>query len=90
MAKILSKIGPIYVLFYIKLEILKNYLDKNLKKDFIKKEKTTIEFLILFVLKKNEKLRLYINYKKLNTITIKNKYLLLNIGELQNYLIGIK
>ena len=90
MTKILSKIGPIYVLFYTELEILRNYLDKNLKKDFIRKAKTTVEFLILFILKKDEKLRFYVDYRKLNTIIIKNKYSLLNIGELQNHLTEIK
>ena len=52
--------------------------------------KIIIEFFILFILKKDRKFRLYINYRKLNIIIIKNKYLLLNIEELQNYLIGVK
>ena len=47
-------------------------------------------FFILFILKKDKKLRLCVNYKKLNTIIIKNKYPLLNIKEFQNYLIEIK
>ena len=86
----LSKIGPIYVLFHTQLETLRNYLDKNLKKSFIWETKTIAEFLILFVPKKNKKLRFYVNYRKLNVIIIKNKYLLLNIGELQDRLIGAK
>ena len=81
MSKILSKIKLIYILFHTQLEVLKNYLNKNLKKDFIWEAKTAVEFSILFIPKKNKKLKLYINYRKLNTITIKNKYLLLNIGE---------
>ena len=88
--KILSKIGPIYALFYTKLEILRNYLDKNLKKSFIRETKIIVEFLILFILKKNKKLRLCVDYRKLNTIIIKNKYLLLNIRKLQNYLVRAK
>ena len=88
--RILPKIGPIYILFYTQLEILKNYLDKNLKKNFIQEAKIITEFLILFILKKDEKLRLYINYRKLNIIIIKDKYLLPNIRELQDYLIKIK
>ena len=90
MSKILSKIGPIYILFHTQLEALRNYLDENLKKDFIWEIKIVTEFLILFIPKKDEKLRLYIDYRKLNVITIKNKYPLLNIGELQNHLIGVK
>ena len=90
MLKILSKIGPIYILFHTQLEILKNYLDKNLKKNFIQKTKITAEFSILFVPKKDKKLRFYMNYRKLNVFMIKNKYLLLNIGEFQDHLIGAK
>ena len=81
MTKILPKIGPIYVLFYTKLEILRNYLDKNLKKSFIQEAKIIVGFLILFILKKDEKFRLCVNYRKLNVIMIKDKYLLLNIRE---------
>ena len=89
-AKILPKIGPIYALFYTKLEILRNYLDKNLKKSFIQKVKTTAEFLILFIPKKDRKLRLYVNYRKLNIIIVKDKYLLLNIRKLQDRLANTK
>ena len=90
MLEILFKIGLIYILFYIQLETLRNYLDKNLRKDFIRKIKIIVKFLILFVPKKDRKLRLYVNYRKLNIIMIKDKYLLLNIKKLQNYLTEIK
>ena len=40
----------------------------------------------MFTLKSNKTFRLYIDYKKLNDITIKNRYLLSNINELQNKL----
>ena len=90
MLGILSKIEPIYTLFHTQLEILRNYLDKNLKKEFIRKVKIIVEFLILFVLKKDGKLRFYMNYRKLNIIMIKNKYPLLNIRKLQDRLIGVK
>ena len=72
------------------METLKNYLNKNLKKNFIREIKIIVEFFILFVPKKDRKLRFYIDYRKLNTITIKNKYPLLNIEKLQDYLIGAK
>ena len=90
MIKIFSKIRPIYILFYTELETLRNYLDKNLKKNFIREVKMTAEFLILFILKKDGKLRLCMNYRKLNVITVKDKYLLLNIGKLQDYLVRTK
>ena len=46
--------------------------------------------MILFVLKKNKILYLYIDYRKLNNITIKNRYLLFNINKLQNRLFEAK
>ena len=44
------------------------------------------EFIIL---KKDECLRLYINYRKLNKIIIKNRYFLLLINEILNHLNNI-
>ena len=58
----LSKIGPIYPLFYTQLKTLRNYLDKNLKKDFIRETKILIKFSILFVLKKGRQLKICIDY----------------------------
>ena len=72
------------------METLRNYLDKNLKKSFIQEVKIVAEFLILFIPKKDKKLRLYVDYRKLNAITIKDKYPLLNIRKFQNYLVEVK
>ena len=44
----------------------------------------------MFVKKKDGILRLYINYRKLNDITIKNRYLLLNVTELRDRLANAK
>ena len=41
-------------------------------------------------LKKNNELRLYINYKKLNAIIIKNRYSLFLIIKTLNYLYDVK
>ena len=57
-----------------------------MKKEFIKKSQSSAEYSILFVLKKNRTLHLYVNYQKLNEIIVKNHYLLLNISKLQNRL----
>ena len=76
----------IYAFFEKKLKILREYLNENLKKKFIRKSQSSTRYLILFVLKKNEKLRLCVDYRKLNEITIKNRYSLPNINELQNHL----
>ena len=59
---------------------------ENLKKKFIRKFESSTKYLIFFVFKKNEKFRLYIDYRKLNNIIIKNQYLLFNINEFQNKL----
>ena len=66
------------------------YLDKNLKKEFIQESQSPAEYFILFVLKKNEKLWLYVNYQRLNNITVKNSYLLSLILELQDQLQEVK
>ena len=42
------------------------------------------EYPILFIPKKNKKLRLCINYRQLNSITKKDRYLLLLINKIQN------
>ena len=77
---------PIYALFEKKLRILREYLNENLKKEFIRKSQSSTKYSILFVPKKDEKLRLCVDYRKLNEITIKNRYSLLNISELQDRL----
>ncbi len=63
---------------------------KNEKKEFIRKFQLRAKYSILFTLKKNEKLRLCVDYQKLNDITIKNRYSLPNISELQNRLFEVK
>ena len=55
-------------------------------KEFIKESQSSAEYSILFVLKLNESLRLYVDYRALNNIMIKNSYLLSLISELQNRL----
>ena len=57
-----------------------------MRKEFIKESQSLIKHLILFVLKSDKSLRLYIDYKALNNITIKNSYLLSLILKLQDRL----
>ena len=40
----------------------------------------------MFILKKDRKLRLYIDYYKLNKIIVKDYYILLRVNELRDYL----
>jgi hypothetical protein len=52
------------------------------KKNWIKKFKSLTEIFILFMPKKNKNLRLYVDYRSLNKLTIKNRHTLFLIGEL--------
>lgn len=66
----------IYNVRPIKLVILKTYIEINLANGFIRSSMSLGSTSILFVKKINESLQLYINYKDLNNLTIKNQYLL--------------
>ena len=78
--------GPLYALFETELKELRNYLNEGLKRGIIRKSTSKARYPILFTSKKNGKLRLCVDYQKLNNITIKNRYSLPNIEELQNRL----
>jgi hypothetical protein len=72
----------IYKLSENELKILKKYLNKNLEKKYIQYFINSAETFILFILKKNGNLRLYVNYTNLNKITIKNRHPLPLMGEI--------
>ncbi len=76
----------IYSLLTEKLNALQQYLKENMWKEFIRESQSSAEYSILFVSKSNESLRLCVDYKALNNITIKNSYSLSLIAELQNRL----
>jgi hypothetical protein len=57
-----------------KLLEIKKYLKKNLKKGFISPSSTFFASLVLFVAKPNEELRFYVDYRKLNALTCRNRY----------------
>ncbi len=75
-----------YSLFYLfslaKLEVLKQWLEKQLQKGFIQVSKSLTDIPILFVLKKDGTLRLYVDYRGLNVVIIKNRYPLPFINEI--------
>ena len=80
---------PFLLLFKIseiELRTLKEYIDVNLVKGFIRELSLKAKALVLFILKKNGKLRLYIDSRKLNTITKKDRYILLLVDKLQDRL----
>ena len=67
-----------------KFETLKKYIRDNLTLNRIRYSIVDTNALIFFVLKKDEKLRLYVNYKIFNVVIIKNKVSLFFIDETLN------
>jgi hypothetical protein len=60
----------IYSLFMNELQVLHEYIKSNLKKRWIHNLKSSVNALILFILKKDDSLHLYIDYQDLNQVTI--------------------
>jgi hypothetical protein len=84
----ISPYKSIYKLSENELKILKKYLNKNLKRKYIQYFINPAETSILFILKKDGSLRLYVNYRGLNKITVKNRHPLLLMGEILDRLNG--
>ena len=61
---------------------LKEFIKENLRKGYIQLLQLLTGYLVLFILKKNGKLRMCINYRQLNSIIKKDQYLLLLILEI--------
>ena len=72
---------PIYSLGPVELETLKTYIKTNLANGFIRSSKSPTKAPILFDRKPDGSLRLCVDYRGLNNLTIKNRYLLPLIGE---------
>ena len=77
---------PIYSLSSIELEILKTYIVTIMANGFICPSKSLAGAPILFDRKLDGSLRLCVNYRGLNNITIKNRYPLSLIGESLDWL----
>lgn len=73
--------GPIYTLNPVELDTLKAYIGTHLKTEFIQLFKSLVGAPILFDKKLDGILHLYVDYQDLKNLTIKNRYLLLQIGE---------
>ena len=71
-------------------EELKKYLEENLKRGYIRPSISLAGYPILFIPKKDRKLRLYVDYRQLNDQTVKNRYLLPLISQLQDQLASAK
>jgi RNase H-like domain found in reverse transcriptase/Reverse transcriptase (RNA-dependent DNA polymerase)/Integrase zinc binding domain/Chromo (CHRromatin Organisation MOdifier) domain/Retroviral aspartyl protease len=72
------------------LEELKKQLDENLKQGFIRPSQSPFGSPVLFVKKKDGSMRLCVDYRALNRITIKNKYPLPLITDLLDQLRGAR
>ena len=81
--EIVSEKLSIYQLLSEKLQELQDYLNNNLQREYIQHFTSEAEYSVIFVLKKNDKQQLCINYQKFNTITQKNRYSLSLIKKLQ-------
>ena len=73
--------GPIYSLGLVKLETLKIYIETHLKTRFIRFFKFPASALISFDKKLDNSLRLCVDYRGLNNLMTKNRYLFPLIGE---------
>ena len=74
--------GPIYKCSPVELEATREYIEKNLRKGFLKHSQSPCGSPIVFARKKDGTLRLCVDYRGLNKLTIKNRYPLPLIGEL--------
>ena len=89
---VISGYTPITITLYRmalkELKKLKLQLQELLEKGFIPLSFSPWGASVLFVKKKDSTLRLCVDYKQLNKMTMKNKYLLPNIDDLFNQLKG--
>ena len=85
-----SSYMSLYNLSQIELTKLRRYLNDALIKKWIKFSISLASVSIFFVFKKDEELRLYVNYKDLNAIIIKNRHSLSFIIETLNRLCDVK
>jgi hypothetical protein len=72
---------PLYNLSATELKALRDYLEKALANGWIKRSASKAGAPILFVPKKDGSLRLYVDYRGLNAISIKNRHPLPLISE---------
>ena len=78
-----SQFGPIYNLSEVKLEVLKEYIEKHLANEFIRPFTSPFGAPVLFVKKPHGRgLRLIVDYRALSRLTIKNHYSLPLISEI--------
>ena len=80
----------IYFLSKNEFKIFRNYIIKHLKNDFIRLSQSSVDISILFVKKRDDSLRLCVNYRDFNNVIVKNRYSLSLINESLNRLNRVK
>ncbi|XP_065881830.1 uncharacterized protein [Euphorbia lathyris] len=90
----LPRVAPISIAPYrmapIELEELKKQLEELLDKGFVRPSTSPWGAPVLFVKKKDGSMRLCIDYRQLNRVTVKNRYPLPRIDDLLDQLKGAK
>ncbi|XP_070034688.1 uncharacterized protein [Nicotiana tomentosiformis] len=81
---------PLYHMAPFELKELKEQLQDFLEKGFIRPSVSPCGEPMMFVKKKEESMRICIDYKQLNKVTIKNKYPIPRIDDLSDQLQGSK
>ena len=82
--------SQLYLMSQFKLQRIKEYLKKNLRKGFITSSNASYASLILFAQKFNDDLRFCVDYQKLNALIKKDQYLLPLIDETLAQMTGCK
>jgi len=82
--------GPVYKLSENEREALREYLDSSLASGFVQPSRSRAGAPILFAKKKDGGLRMCVDYRDLNSKTIKNRYPLPLIEDLLDRLAGAK
>jgi len=77
-------------MFAKKLQVFREYFNIHLKNNFIRFSRLSAALPVLFIFKINKGFRLYVNYKSLIIITIKNRYSLLLIKKIFDRVTGAK
>ena len=76
--------GRMYSMSDAELKEVRKWIDENLSKSFIRASSSSTASPILFVKKKDGSLRLCIDYRALNDITVKDRHPLPHIEEILN------
>ena len=81
---------PMYSMSKVELKALRENLDLNLGKGFIRESTSLASALVLYIPKLGRGLRLIVDYQKLNEMIIKDRYALPLAIELRDRLQGAK